>query len=110
MAGMDLQALLQQAQAMQEQMKKTQDVLAGLQVTGQSGGGLVTATLTGNGEVVAMKIDPAVVTRDDVAMLEDLVTAALNDGLRAQKVLAQQQMTGSLGSLGGLGSLPGMGR
>ena len=107
MAGMDLQALLQQAQAMQEQMKRTQDVLAGLRVTGQSGGGLVTATLSGNGELVGMKIDPAVVTRDDVPMLEDLVTAAVNDGLRAQKALAQQQMAGSLGGMGGL---PGLGR
>lgn len=43
-------------------------------------------------------------------MLEDLVTAAVNDGLRAQKALAQQQMAGSLGGFGGLGGLPGMGR
>ena len=113
MAGMDLQALLAQAQALQEQMKKTQESLSGQTVTGSAGGGLVVATLTGTGELVGIKIDPAVVTRDDVPMLEDLVTAALNDGLRAQKALAQQQMAGGMGALSGmpgLGGLPGMGR
>lgn len=102
MAGVDIQQLFQQAQALQEQMKKAQEQLAQQQLTGQSGGGLVVATVTGTGELVSVKIDPAVVTRDDVAMLEDLVCAAVNDALRNSRALAQQQMTGSLGGLGGL--------
>src|SRR6478735_3458040 len=109
MAGMDIQQLFAQAQALQEQMKKAQDSLATQEVSGQAGGGLVLATCTGTGELVSVKIDPAVVKSDDVAMLEDLVTAAVNDALRAQKRLAQEQMSGSMGGLAG-GLPPGFGR
>ena len=109
MAGMDIQQLFAQAQALQEQMKKAQESLATQQGTGSAGGGLVVATATGTGELLSVKIDSAVVTRDDVPMLEDLVTAAVNDALRAQKRLAQEQMAGSMGGLGG-GLPPGFGR
>ncbi|MBS2023027.1 MAG: YbaB/EbfC family nucleoid-associated protein [Deltaproteobacteria bacterium] len=106
MAGFDMQQLFAQAQAMQEQMKKAQEQLATQEVSGAAGGGLVTARVTGTGELIGVKIDSAVVTKDDIAMLEDLVTAAVNDALRNQKQLAQQQMTGSLGSLSGLPGMP----
>lgn len=106
----DMQQLLQQAQKMQEQLMAAQAELAQTQVTGQAGGGLVTATVTGSGEVVALAIDPKVVDPTDVETLQDLVIGALVDANRAAQELAAQTMgplAGGLGGGGGLG-LPGL--
>lgn len=72
--------LMQQAQKMQESLKKAQEELANLEVTGQSGGGMVQVTLTGKMEARRVRIDQSAVG-DDVEMLEDLIAAAINDAV-----------------------------
>jgi len=71
--------MMQQAQRMQDNLKRVQDELAVLEVTGSAGGGMVSVTLTGKMEVRRVHIDPSVLS--DAEMLEDLVTAAMNDAV-----------------------------
>ena len=104
----NMQQLMKQAQKMQAQLIEAQAKLADTEVPGSAGGGLVTATVTGSGEVLSVKIDPQAVDPDDVESLEDLVVAAIRDAARAAQELASATkgpLTGGLG--GGLG-LPGM--
>ena len=89
--GFDMNALFQQAQAIQEQMRRTQEELAKKEVTGTAGGGMVVVTATGTGEVSRVQIDPSVVDPKDVGMLEDLVVAAANSALKAVQALAQSE-------------------
>jgi DNA-binding YbaB/EbfC family protein len=105
----DMAQLLQQAQQMQQQLMAAQEQLAQTEVTGSAGGNLVTATMTGTGELTALTIAPAAVDPDDVETLQDLVVAAVRDAKRAADQLAEQSMgplAGGLGGGGGLG-LPG---
>ncbi len=111
--GLDLSQLMQQAQQMQQQLATAQEELADAEVTGSAGGGLVTATMTGTGELIALTIAPAAVDPDDVETLADLVVAAVRDATsNAQKLSAEKfgPLAGGLGEggmdLGGLG-LPG---
>ncbi len=110
--GFDLQQLLLQAQDMQNQMAEAQQTLADSEVTGTAGGGLVTATVTGAGELVGLVIKPEAVDPDDTELLADLVLAAVRDARHSADALAAETMgsvTGGLGDLaGGLG-LPGPG-
>lgn len=112
--GFDLQQIVLKAQQMQDQMAKAQQSLAAAEVTGSAGGGLVTATVSGSGELKGLVIDPSVVDPDDVETLADLVLAAVRDANRAAGELTERTMapvTGDLGGLaGGLGlpGLPGM--
>ncbi|MDP9408232.1 MAG: YbaB/EbfC family nucleoid-associated protein [Actinomycetota bacterium] len=106
----NLQQLMKQAQQMQQQLMSAQQELAATEVTGTAGGGLVTATVTGAGEVVAVKIKPQAVDPDDVESLEDLVVAAIRDANVAAQDMQTEKMgplTQGLGGMGGLG-LPGM--
>ena len=103
----NMQQLMKQAQKMQQQMIAAQEELASAQVQGTAGGGLVTATVTGAGEVVSLKISPEAVDPDDVESLEDLVVAALHDAARAAQELSAQRMGPLTSGMGGLG-LPGM--
>jgi DNA-binding YbaB/EbfC family protein len=103
----NMQQLMKQAQRMQQQMLAAQQELAEAQVSGTAGGGLVTATVTGSGEVLSVKIDPKAVDPDDVESLEDLVVAAIRDAARAAADLAEQKMGPLTQGMGGLG-LPGM--
>jgi DNA-binding YbaB/EbfC family protein len=103
----NMQQLMKQAQRMQQQMLAAQQELAEAQVSGTAGGGLVTATATGSGEVLSVKIDPKAVDPDDVESLEDLVVAAIRDAARAAAELAEQKMGPLTQGMGGLG-LPGM--
>ena len=108
--GSDLTQLLQQAQQMQQQLLAAQEELAKAQVTGTSGGGLVTATVTGGGEVVALEIDPRAIDPTDAEGLADLVLAAIRDASLAASHLQQKTMgplAEGLGGAGGLG-LPGL--
>jgi DNA-binding YbaB/EbfC family protein len=89
--GFDMNALFQQAQAIQEQMRRTQEELAKREVQGTAGGGMVVVTATGTGEIARVQIDPSVVDPKDVAMLEDLVVAAANSALKAVQALAQSE-------------------
>ncbi len=100
--------LLKQAQQMQQQLVAAQEEMARTEVTGTAGGGLVTATVTGSGEVVSVKIDPQAVDPDDVESLEDLVVAAIRDAARAAQELASDTMGPLTGGLGGGLGLPGM--
>jgi len=103
----NMQQLMKQAQKMQQQMIAAQEELAETQVQGTAGGGLVTATVTGAGEVVSLKIKPEAVDPDDVESLEDLVVAALHDAARAAQELSAERMGPLTSGMGGLG-LPGM--
>ncbi|SDD85987.1 YbaB/EbfC family nucleoid-associated protein [Actinokineospora iranica] len=104
-----MQAILAQAQKMQEQLLTAQQELADAEVTGSAGGGLVTATVSGAGELKALVIDPKVVDPDDTETLADLVVAAVRDaGNNAQK-LAEDKMGPLAGGLGGGGlGIPGL--
>jgi recombination protein RecR len=107
------QQMLRQVQQMQAAMAQAQQEIAATEVTGSAGGGMVTATVTGNGDLKSIKIDPAAVDPDDVEMLEDLVVAAVTEARRSAEQLTQEKMgaiTGGLGNLmGGMGlNLPGM--
>ena len=100
---MNMDKIMKQAQKMQAQMAKVQEDLAGEKVEGSAGGGMVTVTANGQGDVVGVRIDPEVMKGDDVEMLEDLVLAAVNEALRRSKELAAERMgkiTGGLGSMG----------
>jgi nucleoid-associated protein EbfC len=110
LGGTDLSSLMAQAQQMQQQLLQAQEVLAGSQVTGTAGGGLVRATVTGAGEVVGLEIDPSAIDPTDAEGLADLVLAAIRDACRAAADLQQQAMgplAQGLGGAGGLG-LPGL--
>jgi DNA-binding YbaB/EbfC family protein len=107
----NLQQLMKQAQKMQQDMVSAQAELAEAEVTGTAGGGLVSVTMRGSGEVIAVKIDPKAVDPDDVETLEDLVLAALHTASDSVKALADEKMgplTSGLGGLGGGLGLPGM--
>ena len=88
----NIAGLMQQAQKMQQEMKKAQEELANLEVTGQSGGGMVEVRMNGQHAVKGVKIDPSLV--DDIEMLEDLVTAAMNDAVNRVKETSEQRMMG----------------
>ncbi|GAB2658403.1 YbaB/EbfC family nucleoid-associated protein [Arenimonas aestuarii] len=83
--------LMQQAQRMQDNLKKAQEELGGIEVQGQSGGGMVKVTLTGKMECRAVRIDPSVLA--DAEMLEDLVTAAFNDAVNKANEESQKRMS-----------------
>ena len=86
-----LAGLMKQAQAMQDNMKRAQDELALVEVEGQSGAGLVKVTMTCKHDVKRITIDPSLLA-DDKDMLEDLVAAAFNDGVRRAEAVSQEKM------------------
>jgi DNA-binding YbaB/EbfC family protein len=86
-----LAGLMKQAQAMQENMKRAQEQLAGIEVEGQSGGGLVKVLMTCKNDVKRVAIDPSLLG-DDRDMLEDLVAAAFNDAVRRAESVSQEKM------------------
>ncbi len=85
--------LMQKAQKMQEDMKKTQEALGSIEVTGESGSGLVKVTLTCRHDVRRVQIDPSLVVADEVDMLEDLIAAALNDAVRKAEATSNEKMS-----------------
>jgi DNA-binding YbaB/EbfC family protein len=103
-----MQQLMKQAQQMQQQLLEAQEQLGRTEVHGAAGGGLVTATVSGSGEVLSVKIDPKAVDPTDVESLEDLVVAAIRDAARAAQELATDTMGPLTGGLGGGLGLPGM--
>ncbi len=86
-----LAGLMKQAQAMQDNMKRAQDELVLMEVEGQSGAGLVKVTMTCKHDVKRIAIDPSLLT-EDKDMLEDLVAAAFNDGLRRAEAVSSEKM------------------
>jgi nucleoid-associated protein EbfC len=108
----NIQDMLQQAQRMQEQLMSAQQELGEVEVRGSAGGGLVTATANGQGEIVGLTIDPKVIDTDDAAetaeTLADLVLAAIRDAGRAVQDVQREKMGPLTEGLGG-GDIPGLG-
>lgn len=98
----DMAQLLEQAAQMQQQLLTTQAELAETRVDGTAGGGLVTATVSGTGDLVSLAIDPAACDPDDPETLGDLVVAAVRDATSNASELAASKLGGGLGELGGL--------
>lgn len=104
----NMQQLMKQAQKMQQKIAEAQAQLAEAEVTGTAGGGLVSATLSGGGELLSLTIDPAAVDPEDVETLQDLVVAAVRDAHRGVQELAETTMGPLTGGMGGLTGLPGL--
>jgi DNA-binding YbaB/EbfC family protein len=98
----DLSQLLEQAQAMQQQLMEAQAAAAEQVVEGVSGGGVVKVTVTGGMDFQAVTIDPQAVDPDDVEMLQDLVLAAIHDAVARVNELQQDSLGGLGGALGGM--------
>jgi DNA-binding YbaB/EbfC family protein len=94
---MNIQQMMKQAQQMQERLQKQ---MQELKVEATSGGGMVTVVMSGTKQVLALKIDPEAVSKEDVEMLQDLVLAAINDAQRKVDDALQKQMGGLMGGLG----------
>ncbi|MBP6963282.1 MAG: YbaB/EbfC family nucleoid-associated protein [Armatimonadetes bacterium] len=101
----NLGGLMKQVKKMQEDMQRVQAELDSARITASSGGGMVSATVTGKSELVEVKIDPQVVDPDDVEMLEDLVTSAIRE---AQETASKQQADRMQEITGGMGIPPGL--
>jgi nucleoid-associated protein EbfC len=97
---MDIRNMMKQAQKMQEQLQKQ---MQELRVEATSGGGMVTVTVNGAKQLLSLRIDPEVVSKDDVEMLQDLILAAVNDAHRKADEEMQKSMGGMLG-----GRVPGL--
>jgi nucleoid-associated protein EbfC len=98
---MNIQAMMQQAKQMQEKMQKQ---MADLRVEATAGGGMVTVTMSGTKQLLSLKIDPEVVSKEDVEMLQDLIVAAINDATRKVDEQLGEQMSGLMGGL----KIPGL--
>ena len=98
---MNIQQMMKQAQQMQERMQKE---MSDLKVEGNAGGGMVTVVVNGAKQVQSLKIDPEVVSKDDVEMLQDLIVAAINDAHRKADEEMSQKMGGMMGGL----KIPGL--
>lgn len=97
MGGMNMQQMMKQAQKMQQDMMQAQEELGTKEFTAQAGGGVVKATVYGRKELKNIEIDPACVDIDDMEMLQDLITAAVNEALR----IAGDAMQSEMGKLTG---------
>ncbi len=102
---MDFLKMMKQAKQLQEKMGSLQEEVAQIEVTGTSGGGLVTMTLSGKGDMKSLRIDPSLAKEDEIEILEDLILAAHNDA-KAKAEAAMQEKTQEL--MGGLGLPAGM--
>lgn len=103
----DMQQLMQQAQQMQQQLLAAQQELNELKVTGTAGGGLVTATVSGAGELLQLVINPEIVDPEDTETLADLIVAAVRDASGNVQKLAGEKLGPLAGGLGGMGDLGG---
>jgi len=101
---MNMGNLMKQAQQFQEKLAGIQEELGAKVVTGTSGGGMVTASVNGHAELVGLAIEEDIVDPEDVQMLQDLVMAAVNDGLRKAREMGKAEM----GKLTGGLNIPGM--
>jgi DNA-binding YbaB/EbfC family protein len=107
----NMQQMMKQVQQMQADMAKAQEELKSQVVEASAGGGMVTVKVTGDLQVIEVKIDPGAVDPEDVEMLQDLVLAATNEALRSAQEMAANKLGGVTGGLGGaLGDLglPGL--
>ena len=98
---MNIQQMMKQAQQMQERL---QQQMAGMRVEATAGGGMVTVTVNGTKQLQSIRIDPEVVSKEDVEMLQDLIVAAVNDAQRK----AEEELTRQMGGLMGGMKIPGL--
>jgi DNA-binding YbaB/EbfC family protein len=105
--SMDFGKMMEQVQQMQTQMQQAQEELKNESVHATAGGGMVTVTATGGGEIKEIKIDPKAIDPDDPELLEDMVLAAVNEALRSAQSLIESKLGPALGDLRGMG-LPGL--
>jgi nucleoid-associated protein EbfC len=96
--------ILKQAQQMHARISQLQEEMAGRTVEASSGGGMVNVVTNGKLEIVALRIDPEVVSRDDIEMLQDLITAAVNEAIRKSQEMMAEEMKKITGGL----SIPGI--
>ena len=96
--------LMKQAQQLQQRIAKAQQEIGDLIAEGTAGGGVVTAVVSGDQRLLSLKIDPEAVSPDDVDMLEDLVFAAVNEGLEKSRQAATEQLSKATGGL----NIPGL--
>lgn len=101
---MDITNLMSQARQMKGKMAKIQEELAKKTVTGSAGGGMVTTIVSGRGDLLKINIEKELLSSDDVEMLQDLIVAATNDGLRKANELGKSEM----GQLAGGMNIPGL--
>jgi hypothetical protein len=101
---MDINQMMQQAQIFQKRMADIQDELAGQQITSTVGGGMVTVTVNGKNDLLAITIDREVINPDDPALLQDLIVAGVNDAMRK----AREAMQGEMRKLTGGMNIPGL--
>lgn len=99
---MNIQNMMKQAQQMQERLQRQ---MAEMKVEATAGGGMVTVVVSGHKQLLSLTLDPEVVSKDDVGMLQDLIVAAMNDAHRKVDEALAGQMQGMMGGLG----LPGLG-
>lgn len=101
---MNMNELMKQAQQFQEKLAAVQNDLGTKHVTGSAGAGMVTATLNGKGELLDLTIEQALIQPDNRQMLQDLIVAAINDGLGKAKALGKAEMSSLTGGL----TIPGL--
>jgi DNA-binding YbaB/EbfC family protein len=104
---MDFNKMMEQVQQMQAQMQQAQEELKNETVQATAGGGMVTVTATGSGEIKEITIDPKAIDPDDPEMLADMILAAVNEALRSSQSLMESKLGPALGGLHGMG-LPGL--
>ena len=108
--GLDLNAMMKQVQQMQAEMSEAQEKLKDEVVEASAGGGMVTVKMSGDLRLLEMTIDPDAIDPEDAEMLQDMVTAAVNEAIRSAQELASSRLGGIAGGLGGPGGLglPGL--
>ena len=102
--AMNAQAMMKQAKKMQRKMEEVQDQLAEETVQATAGGGMVTATVTGDLRLVGLEIDPEAIDPEDAEMLQDTIIAAVNQGLSDAQAMASQRMGAVTGGM----NIPGL--
>lgn len=96
----NMNQIMKQAQAMQKKMADMQEQLTNQEFTGSSGGGLLLITVNGKGDLAKIKIDPTLVEKDDVEVLEDLIVAAYKDAKKKADESSESTMSGMMGGMG----------
>jgi len=99
--------MIKKAQEMQSQMEKAQADLNSIEIEGQAGGGMVSVTVNGHKELVALNIDPEILN-EDKEMIEDMILAAVNQGLQNAGKVAEEKMNSITGGMMGKIKIPGM--
>lgn len=95
---------MKQAQKVQQKMKEVQESLGDEKVEASAGGGMVNVVVNGRQELLSIKIEPEIVKEDDLEMLEDLIMAAVNEGIKKSQLMVQEKMSAVTGGL----NIPGM--